>query len=47
MARWERWESGEVGRWEVPEFIQGWGAQGGSKVLFFVSDVNHGNKKAV
>ena len=24
VARWERWESGEVGWWEVPDFIQGW-----------------------
>ena len=21
VARWERWESGEVARWEVPGFI--------------------------
>ena len=33
MARWERRESGEVGRWEVPGFIQGWGIQGESKIL--------------
>ena len=35
MARWERQESGEVGRWEVPSFIQGWGTQGESKILSF------------
>ena len=35
VARWERWESGEVGRWEVPSFIQGWGPEGVSKILSF------------
>ena len=25
MAKWQRWESGEVGRWEVSDFVQGWG----------------------
>ena len=35
MARWERRESGEVGRWEVPGFIQEWGTQGESKILSF------------
>ena len=35
VARWERWESGEVGWWEVPGFIQGWRTQGVSKILFF------------
>ena len=44
VARSERWESGEVGRWEVPGFIQGWGTQGESKILSFVSDVNQENK---
>ena len=33
VARWERWESSEVARWEggggeVPGFIQEWGTQG-------------------
>ena len=23
MARWEKWENGEVERWKVPGFIQG------------------------
>ena len=27
-ATWEREESGEVARWEVPDFIQEWGTQG-------------------
>ena len=35
VARWERQDSGEVGRWEVPGFIQGWGTQGESKILSF------------
>ena len=30
-----RWEVGEVGRWEVPGFIQGWGTQCESKILSF------------
>ena len=30
-----RWESGEVGKWKVPGFIQGWGTQGESKILSF------------
>ena len=37
MARWGRWESGEVGRWEVPAFVQGQGTQGESKIHLFVS----------
>ena len=28
VARWERRESGEVGRCEVPGFIQAWGTKG-------------------
>ena len=43
VGRWEkwkgnevaRWESGEVGSWEVPGFIQGWGTQGESEILSF------------
>ena len=35
VARMERQESGEVGRWEVPDFIQGWETQGESKILSF------------
>ena len=35
VARWERGESGEVARWEVPDFIQGRGTQGESKILSF------------
>ena len=35
VARWERRESGEVGRWEVPGFIQEWGTQVESKILSF------------
>ena len=44
VARWERRESGEVERWEVPDFIQGWVTQGESKILYFFSDVNQRNK---
>ena len=38
--RWEgsevaRWESGEMRRWEVPGYIQGWGMQGESKISSF------------
>ena len=29
MARWERWENGEVARWEVPGFVQELGMQQG------------------
>ena len=46
VARWERWESSEVARWEVPGFIRGWGMQGESKILSFVSDVNQRNEVA-
>ena len=46
MARWERWESSEVARWEVPGFIRGWGMQGESKILSFISDVNQRNEVA-
>ena len=35
IIRWERWESGEVGRWGVPGFIQGRGTQDESKILSF------------
>ena len=35
LARWERQKSGEVGRWELPGFIQGWGTQGEYKILSF------------
>ena len=35
VARWEWQESGEVERWEVPGFIQGWGTRGESKILSF------------
>ena len=28
-------ESGEVGRWKVPDFIQEWGTQVESKILSF------------
>ena len=35
MASWERWEIGEMGRWEVPGFIQGWVTQVESKILSF------------
>ena len=49
------WEVGEVGSWEVPGFIQGWGTQGKSKILSFCflmlikgtkgqSDVNQGKE---
>ena len=54
MRRWDRQESGEVGRCEVPGFIQEWGTQGESKILSFClmlikrkkgwSDVNQGNE---
>ena len=46
VARWERWGSSEVARWEVPGFIRGWGMQGESKILSFVSDVNQRNEVA-
>ena len=36
MVRWERWESGEMRRWEVPVFFQGWGMQGESKISSFL-----------
>ena len=35
MTRCQRRESDEVGRWEVPGFIQGIGTQGESKVSSF------------
>ena len=35
MARWERCESSEVVRWEVPGFIQESGTQGGFKISSF------------
>ena len=35
VARSERQESGEVRRWEVPSFVQGWGTQGEPKILSF------------
>ena len=35
VARWERRESGEVGRREVPGFIQGWGTQVEPKIISF------------
>ena len=35
VARSERQESGEVGRWEVPGFVRGRGTQGESKILSF------------
>ena len=35
MARWGRWESGEVRKWEFPGIIQGWGMQGDSKISSF------------
>ena len=28
-------ENGDMGRWEFPGFIQGWGTQGESKILSF------------
>ena len=47
VTKWERRESGEVGRWEIPGSIQGLGTQGESKILSFVSDINQGNEGAV
>ena len=35
VASWKRWESSEVVRWEVPDFIQGRGTQGESKISSF------------
>ena len=35
MVRLERWEDREVARWEVNDFIQGWGTQGVSKISSF------------
>ena len=43
--RWGRCQSGEVGRWEVLGFVQGWGIQGESKILSFLSDVGNGNNE--
>ena len=40
MARWERWENGEVERWKVPGFIQGGRHKMISRFHLFVSDVN-------
>ena len=39
MVRWERWESREMARWQVPGFIQEWGTQG-PRFHLFVSDVD-------
>ena len=47
MARWERRGSGEVGRWEVHGFFQGWVTQCESKILSFFYDVNQGNEGVV
>ena len=33
VAWWERWESGKLGRWDVPGFIQSSWTQGESKIL--------------
>ena len=30
-----RWKAGQVGRWEFPGFIQGWGMQSDYKTLSF------------
>ena len=30
------WDSGEVGRWEVSDFIQRWGMQGQPKISYFL-----------
>ena len=38
-GRWGRCQSREVGSWEVLSFVQGWGMQGESKILSFLSDV--------
>ena len=46
MARWERWESSEVARWEVPGFIQGRGCRVSPRFHLFVSDVNQRNEGA-
>ena len=35
MARWERWEVGEAGRWEVAGLMQNWGTQDKSKISSF------------
>ena len=47
MARWERQESGEVGRWKVPGFIQGWEHRVSPGFYLFVSDANQGNKEVI
>ena len=44
VARWERWENGEVERWKVPSFIQRWETQDEFKIHLFISDVNKGNE---
>ena len=44
LAKWERRESGEVGRCEVYSFIQGWGKQYESKILFFFMMLIKGTK---
>ena len=45
MARWDRWESSEVARWEAPGFTQGWLTRGESKISSFFSDVNQRNEE--
>ena len=35
MARWDRWESSEVARWEAPGFTQEWLTRGESKISSF------------
>ena len=44
-----RQESGEVARWEITVFVQGWGTQGRvtPRLYLFVSDVNQENEGAV
>ena len=44
MARWEKQKSGEVGKWEVPCFIQGCGTQSESKILSFLFLLIKGTK---
>ena len=46
VARWERRESKEVTRWEVPGLIGGGGCSVSPRFHHFVSDVNQRNEGA-
>ena len=46
VARLERWEGDETGKWEVPGSFKGGGLRMSPRFHRFVSDVNQGNKGA-